>query len=149
MRALAVLALTALGLAGPAQAERLCTVRDRPIEFADYHLSRPVATFAIGSVELHCPGQGQPSSATVSLSTGDSGRYDPRVMSIRYSHLNYNLYADFARQQIAGDGSRGTVHLRPIPTGETVVYPIFAVIPPHQMADPGHYEDRIIVTVEF
>jgi spore coat protein U-like protein len=150
MRALAALALAALALAGPAEAQRLCTVRDRPLEFDDYHLSRPTATRATGYLELHCPGNNPPPPATVSLSTGNSGHYFPRTMSAnRHSSLDYNIYADLARQQVAGDGSSGTVHLLGIPTGEVVIYPIFGAIPPRQPANPGHYDDRIVVTVEF
>lgn len=150
MRALTLLAIAALALPGQAFArgEIFCRVREHPVAFDDYHASRRTAHYSIGLIEVHCPGDG-PAAVSASLSTGFSGRYDDRVMVDGRSELHYNLYADPARRLVAGDGSRGTVRLRPVPFSHGGRFVFFAVIPPHQVIKPGFFRDSIFVTVEF
>lgn len=151
-----------------------CTIRVIEPAFGTYDPLRPTPDLAAGRVELNCPDAGQAPLARITLSQGQSGNYLDRVMRAGREDLHYNLYADQARHQIAGDGTSGTVPLfssgfgsgtgtaqrrkraadPPLPVHGTprnsmATFPFYGAIAPRQNVPADEYSDRIRAEVEF
>jgi spore coat protein U-like protein len=85
---------------------------------------------------------------TVALSAG-SGSYASRALRSGPNVLNYNLYVDFPRLLIWGDGTPATNLVNGIGTGATLHHTVYGRVPAGQNAAVGTYSDSIIVTVNF
>ncbi len=100
----------------------------------------------VGSLSIRCQGGG--GAFRVTLSTGQSNRYAPRLMTSGAKSLNYNLYTTASRSLVWGDGTGGSSALN-IPRNSTTNLEIFGQIPAGQDPGPGIYADTIVVTVSF
>jgi spore coat protein U-like protein len=98
-------------------------------------------------------GAGLLMSWTVSLGTGNSGSYAPRLLSSGVSTLSYNLYTSAAHSSVWGDGTGVTAlvsdHVLLIVGLNTFNYPVYGRIPAGQDAAAGSYTDTIMVTVNY
>ena len=138
-----------------------CSVTASGVAFGTYDPSIATPDDSTGSVVVTCtytgPGGVDTANYTVTLSTGTSGSYAPRVLAAGTSQLDYNLFRDAARTQVWGNASAGTT----IITGSLKVGPgrgngtrtathvVYGRIPQLQDADTGDYTDSILVTLTF
>lgn len=146
----AVLLLSLL-VANDAHAIR-CRVTVGPVNFGIYMPLSPTSVDVIGQIDVRC--QAQPGSFTVLIGPGISGNQLARTLSAGgASILNYNLFVDAARTRIWGDGSPPTATVSGIrrdrgrPTFYN--YPVYGRIFAGQPANPGTYNDTLVVTVLF
>ncbi|RJF85793.1 spore coat U domain-containing protein [Sphingomonas cavernae] len=154
MRALiafALLATPALAAAQPAPGNRSCSVRVHGLNFGVYDGLTAAPDLSLGRIELRCLPLGSSAGARVTLSTGNSGQYQDRVMTNGPHELRYNLYADPTRRRILGDGTGSTIPLPPRLTREfgPSVFRVFGIIHPRQLVPAGEYTDTIRIDVEF
>ncbi len=154
-RGLAAAALV-LVLLAPAAAHATilaCLVSATGVAFGTYTGDRISTT---GEITLICVGTGNaPTNPySVSLSTGQSPNYDPRLMALGSDTLQYNLYTDSLRNVIWGDGTgrtravTGRMDFQPPQLGR-VALTVEALLPRQPTPPPGRYSDTIVVTVEF
>ncbi len=154
MRPRLLLAFFAVGAAivgAPARADIRCSIQNvTPVSFSTYDVFRTSPRDAQGSVTYTCRGVGQ-RTVTIDLSSGSSGRFNPRSMSSTGSTLPYNLFLDSACTTIWGDGSGGSSRYGPLspPNNTSIVVPIYGRIPPEQNVAPGSYADSVTLTLNF
>jgi spore coat protein U-like protein len=89
--------------------------------------------------------------ATITLSTGQSGSYSPRVMMDTAAGLtlNYNVYLDANYSQIFGDGSQGTSIIQSsFPKNKQVSYNLFSKILSSTVW-AGNYSDTLGLTLNY
>jgi spore coat protein U-like protein len=141
-----------LGLLPDAANAINCRVRLQPIGFGTYVPLTPIPVDVIGNIQIRC--MAQPGNYAVTIGTGLSGTYLPRVLSAGGGQiLNYNLYRDAARTQVWGNGTPPTFTVigsrprrgRPTVTNHSIYGRIFA----NQAPNPGTYADDLLVTVLF
>lgn len=138
-------------LGTPARADIACSIAGvTPVSFADYKVFETSPKDAQGSVTYLCRGVGQ-RTVRIDLTSGSSGRFNPRSMSSSGGVLPYNLFLDSACTTIWGDGTGGSSRYGPLspPNNTAVVVPIFGRIPPGQNVAPGSYADSVILTLDF
>lgn len=166
MRALGIpIALGCFSPMAHAQAPSLlssCQIRIEPVDFGEYSGITRAPQLSSGRVEVRCLGRIVSPAVTLVFSTGNSGRFQERVLMNGVNRLVYNLYVDAARRIIAGDGSEGTstlsLHesaggLKQLRGGESglanAIFRFYARIEGGQLVPAGEYTDQIRVTVEF
>jgi spore coat protein U-like protein len=100
-----------------------------------------------------CTGQGS-DIHVITLSRGNSNTYFPRQMFSGFQRLNYNIYATPDHHVVWGDGSGGSgvvsilfTYFGPAPV--TRALNAFGQLPAQPTPAPGHYTDRIVVTVSY
>jgi spore coat protein U-like protein len=133
-----------------------CTVAASAAPFGSYTPSNPVALAAAsGTVTVTCSVTlvGLLEGWTILLSSGNSGNYSARQMSVAGKSLNYNLYTTLAHIQVWGDGTSGTgtvsdSQLLSIGTN-SYPYTVYGSIPALQDQPAGTYTDVIVVTVNY
>lgn len=139
-----------------------CTVSTLPVSFGSYNGLGGSALTSTGTVSLACTGVtvlGLTSidvDYTINLSTGGSGSYSTRKMSLLTNNLTYNLFKDAGYSQIWGDGTGGSVNVTGgihqsglLVTTVTVNIPVYGRIPAPQNIPGGAYSDSITVTVNY
>jgi spore coat protein U domain-containing protein, fimbrial subunit CupE1/2/3/6 len=131
-----------------------CSVAASGVNFGTYNPLSGTPKDAAGTVTFSCNVlAGLLMSWTVSLSTGNSGSYAPRLLSNGVSTLSYNLYTSAAHSSVWGDGTgvTGLVsdHVLLIVGLNTFNYPVYGRIPAGQDAAAGGYTDTIMVTVNY
>jgi spore coat protein U-like protein len=157
-RFLHLLLLPALALlATPAHAV-LClgvtVVSGTPVAFLTYDPVSAVDKDAAGLITVGCAGIGVLNSFTVKLSAGTYGTLGSRQLGNTTStadRLNYNLFRNFARTQIWGDGTSSTFTqsydtLIGLGTTDFIVY---GRIPNGQDRPSGTYQSTITIAVDF
>ncbi len=90
-------------------------------------------------------------SATLTLSTGQSNTYSPRQMRDTTQNLNldYNVYLDANQSQIFGDGSQGTyTMLKSIPRFNTQTYTLYSYVLSSTVL-AGTYTDSLILSMNY
>jgi spore coat protein U-like protein len=133
-----------------------CTVAASPAPFGSYVPSNPVAlTSSSGTITVTCNVTliGLLEGWNILLSSGNSGTFGSRQMSLGGKSLAYNLYTTAAHTQIWGDGTSGTgtiseLQLLTIGTN-SYPYTVYGSIPALQDQPPGTYTDVIVVTVNY
>lgn len=113
-----------------------CTLTVTPISFGKFNALNRSATTVVGQLHVLCTGPSE--TFAISLSTGDSGSYNPRLLKSASTGalLQYNLYTDANHTLIWGDGTGGTS----VVTGMTgncahpngCIFLIYGNIPPNQ-----------------
>lgn len=154
MRPRLLLAFVAAGTAfvgASVRADIRCSIENvTPVSFSTYDVFQTVPRDAQGSVTYTCRGVGQ-RTVTIDLSSGSSGRFNPRSMTSTGSTLPYNLFLDSACTTIWGDGTGGSSRYGPSspPNNTSIVVPIYGRIPPEQNVAPGSYADSVTLTLNF
>jgi spore coat protein U-like protein len=160
MRVAALALASGLGLAAlPRTALALlqsCTVAASPSPFGLYVPSNPAAlSSSSGTITVTCSVTlvGLLEGWTILLSTGNSGTFAARQMSVAGRSLSYNLYTTAAHTQVWGDGTAGTGTISDLQllTVGTNSYPytVYGSVPALQDQPPGTYNDVIVVTVNY
>jgi len=143
-----------LFVAWPAAAQVACNVSAQGVVFGAYDPSRPTATDGAGNIQVTCTGAvGSSANYTIVIGTGASNSFTPRKLGGAADFLTYNLYADFARTTIWGDGSASTIAVSDAyvlaTSSVTRNYPVYGRIFPLQNVRVGSYADAITVTLSF
>lgn len=109
--------------------------------------SSPDDITAANFIAVTCKGNG---TATIDLSTGNSGSYFPRNMSNGTDALTYNLYTSASLTSVWGNGAGGTVDVSfPYHGNTSMSYSVYGRVPAQQNVSPGSYLDSITITVTF
>lgn len=135
-------------LTSPPAHAATCKFTVQPVDFGLYNPGSPTPQDVAGSVDVRCTGNA--GSFVLTISQSSSGGFAPRRMVSGPYILEYNLYADPARQLIWGDGTGGTV----VNSGEkpsagrplSFSFPIYGRIFPRQSVGEGLYTDSLLVT---
>lgn len=146
-RYLAFLLATSLSVA-PAGA---CTISATGPAFGQYDTLSLLPADSAGRIVLSC--ELLVEAPTVALSAGQ-GSFLARAMVSGASRLDYNLYADFTRASVWGDGTQGsqTVTMTggvPIGGMRSFSRAIYGRVPARQRVDSGFYSDALLITVTF
>jgi spore coat protein U-like protein len=129
-----------------------CKVSVNPINFGIYMPVSPTNVDVNGQIDVRC--QAQPGSFTVIIGPGVSGNQLARTLSAGGTGLlDYNLYIDAARTRIWGDGNLPTFVVSGVRSSRgrptNYIYPVYGRIFAGQGANPGIYNDNLLVTVLF
>lgn len=105
-----------------------------------------------GQISFSCtPDLLNPVTYQIKVDEGNSGTFTPRqLMHSSGATLNYNLYTDFQRTQVLGDGTVSTATF----SGSclllcTRLLTVYGRIPTNQWGPAGEYSDTVTVTLEF
>lgn len=144
---------------GPAQAACnvlelcSCTTSASGISFGSYDPLSSSPVDSTGTVTVDCTfAVALGGTYTISLSTGGSGSYAARWLSLAGGHLNYNLYTTNARSTIWGNGTGSqTVTGAPLSGlfSNSQIFTVYGRIPGAQNVPAGSYNDMITVTVTY
>jgi spore coat protein U-like protein len=135
-----------------------CTVTATAVQFGTYDPLSAAPLLSTGTVVTTCTLRGALSAQatlTSSFTTGSSGKYAGRTMTLGANSLLYNLYLDAAHTQIAGNGTGGsstggaTLNLNFLNSTQTWTETIYGNMPASQDAAPGTYMDSIMVTIDY
>lgn len=92
-------------------------------------------------------------SFTVSLSAGDAGSYNPRLVTSEGGDtLPYNVYIDANRTTVFGDGTMGTQTVSEtmnLPAQSVVSISLFSRWTIGTNPPPGLYRDSLLFTLEY
>lgn len=146
------LALTALLF--PVQCHAFkCSATTTPILFTNYDVFSTLPLDTTASLTVSCTNpEGKPMQVNVSISSGNSGSFNPRQMAYAGAGLplSYYLFLDPSRTTIWGDGTGGT---GTISGAMFRTSPLNAVIygraPARQNLKAGSYSDSLVVTVTW
>jgi spore coat protein U-like protein len=147
MRHLVVALAMLLWCAGRADAAN-CTISTTSVSFGVYSVFTVAPSDSAGTVTYRCTGN---ANIMVTITTGQSGTFNPRRLIQGAEQLSYNLYRDAARSVIWGDGSAGTqAHAQVnVPNNTTINVPVYARVPAAQDVTAGSYTDSVSVTINF
>jgi spore coat protein U-like protein len=147
MRHVVVALVMLLWCAGRADAAN-CTLSTTSVAFGSYDVFTGAPTDSAGTVTYRCNGN---ADIMVTITTGQSGTFNPRRLAQGAEQLSYNLYRDAARSIIWGDGSSGTqAHTQiNVPNNTTIDVPVYARVPATQDVTAGSYTDSVTVTINF
>lgn len=154
LRTAAPLAFAALGcLAAPAGQAAIgsCTVSSSGVAFGTYTPLQAAALQSNGTIDITCTGVTGRTNITIDLSTGTSGSYPTRKLTVGALTLSYNLYLDAANTQVWGNGTGGSVEgtatiRRRAPN---VTLTVYGAVAARQDPGPGSYTDSITVSVNY
>lgn len=123
------------------------------LDFGNYNPLDPLARDATSTVTVTCnliAGLGLLPVFSVSLSAG-SGSFTTRTLANGAPKLNYNIYTDFARSIVWGNGSSSTVtqSYGALLSLGTVNFTAYGRIFAGQDRPAGNYGDTITVQVDF
>jgi spore coat protein U-like protein len=151
-RALATaVAMTAIFLAAAVACAQSCSFAAvSGVSFGSYDALSTSPLDQTGSITFQCDLL-YLGTATIDLSTGNSGTYSSREMHKSADSLRYNLYLDAARVLVWGDGTGGTSRFGPVapPLGLPNTLTIYGRIPQRQPSPVGAYTDSVIATINF
>lgn len=130
-------------------AAQACSISTTPVAFGNYSVFTATDTDSTGTVTYKC--NASINAATVTLSKGVSSTYSPRTLLKGAEALNYNLYRNAARTQIAGDGTAGTFLLFNGNPPNNVIQnlTVYGRIPAQQDVSAGPYTDTVVATINF
>lgn len=139
------------GFVAPASA--VCTATALGVAFGTYNPLSATPLDSSGQVTVTCTGISLLISYDILLSTGGSGSYAPRKMTVLSNNLDYNLYTASNRATVWGNGTGGTSVITDgyVLSLGTVIrnYPVYGQVPAQQNVATGSYADTIIVTVNY
>ena len=142
------------GVAEPAQAAT-CTISAVPIAFGSYNPVTQAAVNTTATITTTCTSLLVAGSYSISIGSGQSGTPTARYLLSNSNRLNYQIYVNAARTQVAGDGTAGTAtvsgSITPL-VGLLVVTrtdTLYATIPGGQLAAPGTYSDTLILQLTY
>jgi spore coat protein U-like protein len=143
-----------------------CTMSTNGLAFGNYDPTSGTALTANGSIGFTCTYTGTGFTATLSISTGNSGSYTNRTLNFGTQSLNYNIYVNAADTEIfgggTGNGVNGTYYYYLCYAGGTVfcaggsgqsgtqyIAPMYGLLPAQQDVSAGLYTDTIIATITY
>jgi spore coat protein U-like protein len=133
-----------------------CVALASPVSFGAYSPFDAAPVTSSGTLSVRCSLLGLLSldvQYTIQLGPGTSGSYAGRSLVQGARVLSYNLYTDFARTTVWGNGGAGTAtvtdgySLGLLTT--TREYPVYGRIPAGQNVPAGTYSDTILVTIDY
>jgi spore coat protein U-like protein len=140
----------------------VCTLNTGGMSFGNYDPTSATAVTTMASGSLLCTYTGTGFTASITISTGNSGSYATRSMVLGTQSLNYNVYLDPGYTLIFGNGSGGTYDFTVCYPGGTVVCTgetaqsgqiytgtVYGLLPAHQNVRAGTYTDKLVVTVTY
>lgn len=129
------------------------------VSFGNYDFTSPLPNdLGVGNVRVTCSGViGLFINYDISLSSGNSGSYNPRSMPAPLPSpdtLQYNLFTGLLRTTVWGDGTGGTAIVQGSILIEllfpvSVDHPVYGRIFQGQSVPAGSYTDSILVTVSY
>ena len=130
-----------------------CSATATPIVFANYDVFSTLPLDTTANVTISCTNpEKKPIQVSVSLSSGNSGSFNPRQMTYAGAGLpmDYYIFLDPSRTTIWGDATGGTgiitgTIVRDTPLN-TVIY---GRAPARQNLKAGSYSDSLLVTVTW
>jgi spore coat protein U-like protein len=112
-----------------------------PLAFGSYDVYATAPLDSAGTISYSCP---PPLLPTVTISAGNGGSYNPRLMqSSGTDTLAYNVYVDAARTQIWGATAISVAQ------GNALTVQYYGRIFPQQDVTVGAYSDTLVVTFNF
>lgn len=130
-----------------------CSVTSTPIIFSNYDVFSTLPLDTTANLAISCSNpDNKPLQITVSISSGNSGGFNPRQLAYAGSGLpmSYYLFIDPSRTTIWGDGTGGTATLnRPMARNTPVNAVIYGRAPARQNLKAGSYSDSLLVTVTW
>lgn len=154
----ALVVLLALAPATPSVAQAgagACTLRVLELWFGEYDAFQAGRTRSVTRIGVECQGPATKIRPTIELSAGSSQDFARRTQRSGSNVLTYNIYADQALTQIAGDGTSGTtvvfpeLQSRTAGGNGTISVDLYGAIDPRQFVPPGSYFDTVYVTLTF
>jgi spore coat protein U-like protein len=126
-----------------------CSISSTSVIFGNYNVFNGSNLDSTGTITYRC--NATAANVSISLSTGLSSTYSPRVMAKGAETLAYNLYRNAARTTIWGDGTGGTaVYFRANPpNNRNVNVTIFGRVFAGQDVSAGPFDDTIAATINF
>jgi spore coat protein U-like protein len=149
-----VLMLVLLALSRQAGAADTCSVTTSPMGFTGYNTIATVTAIATITVTCVNSGSNKPSSVPVTLAaTAGNGSISQRQMVNGARTLNYNLYTDYARTVIWGNGITGSTiaATTSIALNGNAPVTIYGKLPGGQNVAPGNYftTTPVVVTATY
>ncbi len=154
-----------LAVIGPVAAHAgapACTISTQGLAFGNYDPTSATAVSANGSILFNCTYTGTGFTATLTISSGNSGSYTNRTLIFRTQSLNYNIYVNAANTEIFGGTVAGTYYYYLCYPGGTVsctggggqsgtqyIAPMYGLLPAQQDVSAGVYSDSIIATLTY
>lgn len=122
-----------------------CSIAATGVAFGGYNPFDSTHLDSTGQITVWCE-----SSYSLRIDPGTAGTYTQRQMSGQASHrIHYNLYADYGRALIWGDGTSGTQTVGGSGGEQPTEHVVYGRIPAGQNAHVGGYSDTLTVTIEF
>jgi spore coat protein U-like protein len=123
------------------------------LNFGNYDPFSTRDTESTTSLTIRCIGTGRV-SYQIQLSTGSSGNYSARAMTLQNSvgnQLLYNLYTKSKRRKVWGDGTLGTKVIKKSKKNNfSKTHRVYGQIPALQTTvRAGNYSDTIIATLLY
>lgn len=139
-----VLAASALLWQVCAASAAQCGLSTQGVSFGVYDPFAASSLDSAGEITVTCDA---PATYRISLSPG-GGTFNARAMQNGGVPLYYNLYVDFSRATIWGDGTAGTATVSGSAANVAHVS-VYGRMPARQNAAVGSYSDVLTVIVEF
>ncbi len=156
-RRIAIRCLFLLAWFAAPRAHALCVgvtvVTGTPVQFLFYDPVSASPLDATGLVTVGCAGLGLLPAFTVSLNIGTGGGTlaNRRLLHGTSDTIRYNLYTEFARTNIWGDGTSGTKtqSFDGVLSLGTIPYTVYGRIPISQDKPSGTYSSTVTITLDF
>jgi spore coat protein U-like protein len=130
-----------------------CSVTTTPVIFTNYDVFSTSPLNSTGTINVSCNNpEKKPIPVTIAISSGGSGKFNPRQMraATGTDRLNYYLFTDPSRTTIWGDGTSGTSIVSNVVTKQSsFITTIYGMIPPRQNLSAGSFADSLVVTVNW
>jgi len=130
-----------------------CSATSTPIIFVNYDVFSTLPLDTTANVTISCTNpDSKPVQVSVSLSSGNSGSFNPRQMAYAGAGLplDYHIFLDPSRTTIWGDGTGGTgIITSTIVRNAPLNRVIYGRAPARQNLKAGSYSDSLVVTVTW
>ncbi len=122
-----------------------CSVSAGGVDFGGYNQFDSTHLDSVGLVTVWCE-----VAYSLRIDTGAGGDYMQRQMSgPAGDSLEYNLYTDYGRSLVWGDGSGGTQTVGGPGGDQPAEHYIYGRVPAGQDVRVGSYSDALTITIEF
>lgn len=121
-----------------------CSIAGTTIDFGTYSAGQQAALDAEGDISYNGCAAG---TLTISLDGGTAGSVDNRQMTNGDAELDYQLYANSARNQVWGTDNNALQKVLLVPDSGTI--PVYGRIAGGQNVAGGTYTDTVNVTLSF
>lgn len=130
-----------------------CRVTSTPVSFGSYDVFAASPLDGVGTINLSCSNpERKPLQVEVSVSSGQSGAFNPRQMQRLggADRLNYYLFLDASKTTVWGDGTGGSsTFSSDIQRNPDLTAVVYGRIPAKQDIAAGSYGDALLVTVTW
>lgn len=141
------LALALLAILIPCGQALACTLQTPMVALGAYNPLEAIPAPVVVSVQVTCPA---PTTVAVSVSKGNGGTYDKRVLTRGTQRVYYNLYLGTNQSTLWGDGTQNTgVIQKAVEANTPTPFTGNAQLYPSQSPEPGVYTDTLVFTATF